>query len=300
MFFPFPAPASRALVLMAALLASPGLMAQEGPVSLMIRWLPGKTYTQETQTETLTALTALGQAKDSKMKVKQITSIAVTETDKGHKEARVTFEKMDGEVTLNGRQETFDSADLSKAPEVIKASVGQSVGKSFVLIYDENDNFLDVRDTAGMAPANMGNPVLTRIAEAKEVAELYRRSLEMGLQQRSVKPGDRWNAEHTLKFPSAGSVNVELRVKFDAIVNYDGHPHAKVSFEGDMANDDNGIESRPVQIGKGSKVFGQILFDLERGTVAFGAFRADIALEIQGQKPLPVRQQVTTKLISVE
>jgi hypothetical protein len=207
---------------------------------------------------------------------------------------------MNGEVTLNGQQETFDSADLSKAPEVIKASVGQSVGKSFVLIYNENDNFLDVRDTATMAPANMGNPVLTRIAEAKEVAELYRRSLEMGLQQRSVKPGDRWNAEHTLKFPSAGSVNVELRGKFDAIVNYDGHPHAKVSFEGDMANDDNGIESRPVQIGKGSKVFGQILFDLERGTVAFGAFRADISLEIQGQKPLPVRQQVTTKLISVE
>lgn len=300
MIFPFPASSSRALVLMAALLTSPGLMAQEGPVSLMIRWLPGKTYTQETNTETTTALTALGQPQDSKMKVKQVTTIAVTEKEKGHKEARVTFEKMSGEVTLEGKQQEFDSSDLSTAPAVIKASVGQSVGKSFVLVYDEDDNFLHVQDTGSMAPSNMGNPSLSQIAEAKEVAELYRRSLEMGLQQRKVKPGDRWNAQHTLKFPSAGSVNVELRVKFDAIVNYDGHPHAKISFEGDMINAPNAIEARSVQIGKGSKVFGQILFDIDNSTVAFGAFRADISLEIQGQKPLPVRQQVTTKLISME
>lgn len=300
MFFHSFAPSSRVLALLAALLTSTGLCVAEGPVSLMIRWLPGKTYTQETNTETVTALTALGQAQDSKMKVKQVTSIAVTEKDGGQKEARVTFEKLSGEITLNGKQQEFDSADLSQAPQMIKASVGQSVGKYFILVYDKEDQFLDVKDTGSMAPSNMGNPALPHIAEAKEVAELYRRSLEMGLQQHSVKPGDRWNAEHTLKFPSAGSVNVELRVKFDAIVNYDGHPHAKISFEGDMANDSNSIEARGVQIGKGSKVFGQILFDIDQSTVAFGAFRADINLNIPGQKPLPVRQQVTTKLIGIE
>jgi hypothetical protein len=50
-----------------------------------------------------------------------------------------------------------------------------------------------------------------------------------------------------------------------------------------------------VTIGDGSKVFGQVLFDLERGTVSFAAFRADIQLEVDG-KSFPVRQQVTTKL----
>jgi hypothetical protein len=66
-----------------------------------------------------------------------------------------------------------------------------------------------------------------------------------------------------------------------------------------MKNDDNAIEARPVTIGKGSKTFGQILFDIQRGTVTFSAFRADIVLNVQG-KSLPIRQQVSTKLLKME
>ena len=55
----------------------------------------------------------------------------------------------------------------------------------------------------------------------------------------------------------------------------------------------------PVMIGAGSKTFGQVLFDLDRGTVSLGAFQASIRLEIDGRS-IPVRQQVTTRLVKFE
>ncbi|MEN3941012.1 hypothetical protein WJU23_06950 [Prosthecobacter sp. SYSU 5D2] len=291
--------ALRSCTVLAALLAASALQAQDAPVSLKLRWLPGKTYTQETTTETNTALTAVGKAADVKMKVVQTTVIQVEGEEKGPKEARVTFKGMTGEVMLDGKLQTFDSKDLREAHPMIKASVGQSVGKSFVMLYDKDDTFVEVKDTGAMTSSNLGNPVLVELAEAKEVAELYRQSLEMGLPKIKVKPGDRWTSQQTIQFPSAGTVNVELRVKFDAIVNYETGPHAKISFEGDMKSEEAAGSVRQVVIGKGSKTFGQILFDIDRGTVSFGAFRADITLDVQGQK-LPIRQQVATKLLGIE
>jgi hypothetical protein len=272
--------------------------AQEEALSLRLRWLPGHVYTQETLTQTTTGLTAIGKPEDQKMKVKQTTVIRVTRAESGEKLARVTFQALTGEVMLQGQKQVFDSADLSKASPMIKASVGQSVGKSFILVYGPEDQFVDVRDSGTMAASADGIPALDSIAEAKNVADLYRRSLEMGLPKMSVKTGDRWTSQETVKFPSAGTINVELRAKLEAIVDYEGHRHAKISFEGDMKRADESVGTRGVTLGAGSKTFGQVLFDLERDTVSFGAFSADIKLEISG-KIIPVHQQVTTRLASL-
>lgn len=292
-------PLLRRSLLLLSLTASPLAAVAEETYDLRIHWVPGKTYTQETTTETTTVLTAVGQADDVKMNVKQTTVIDVAARPEGGKQARVTFKALSGDMLLKGKQQTFDSKDLSKADPMIQASVGQSVGKSFLLLYSDANDFIGVKDTSEMTPENLGNPILQDIAEAKEVAELYRRSLEMGLPKIAVKPGDRWTTEETLKFPSAGTVKVELRVKFESLLDYKEGPHAKLSFEGDMISDPNAEEGRPVTLAKGSKTYGQILFDLERGTPTFAAFRADIKLDVQG-RILPVRQQVTTKLVKME
>lgn len=270
----------------------------EDEYSLKLRWLPGHVYTQETLTETATGLTAIGKPEDQKMKVKQTTVIRVTADEGGKKLARVTFQALTGEVMLQGEKQTFDSANLTMASPMIRASVGQSVGKSFILVYSPEDRFVEVRDSGAMASSADGIPALDGIAEAKEVAELYRRSLEMGLPKMTVKLGDRWTSQETVKFPSAGTVTVELRAKLDTILEYEGRSHAKVSFEGEMKSADESVGTRNVTLGAGSKTFGQVLFDLERGTVSFGAFRADIKLQING-KIVPVRQQVTTRLTSL-
>ena len=272
--------------------------AQDEPLSLRLRWLPEHAYVQETTTETTTGLTAIGKPEDQKMKVKQTTNIRVTAAGTNEKLARVTFAALSGEVMLNGKKEVFDSTNLENANPMILASVGQSVGKSFVLVYGADDRFIEVRDASTMAPPSQEGPDLEKLAEARQVADLYRRSLEMGLPKMAVKPGDRWTSQEAVNFPSAGPMNIELRAKLESVVDYEGRQHAKVTFEGEMKRADETAGARTVSIGDGSKVFGQVLFDVERGTVSFGAFRADIQLEIEGKK-IPVRQQVTTKLVSL-
>lgn len=278
-------------------LAASGL-AKDGPVSMRLTWLPGHVYQHETLTETTTGLTAIGKPEDQKMKVKQETEIRVSAGQGGEKLARVTFLSMTGEVMLEGQKQVFDSKDMTLASPMIRASVGQSVGKSFVLAYDAEDHFKEVRETTSMTASKDGVPDLEAIANAEGVADLYRRSLEMGLPKMAVKVGSRWTSQETVKFPSAGTVKIDLRGKLDAIVDCDGRRHGKITFEGQMKRAEELAGSRGVTIGEGSKMFGQILFDLERGTVTMGAFRADIKLEIQG-KSIPVRQQVTTRLASL-
>lgn len=272
--------------------------AQDEPLVLRLRWLPTHRYVQETTTETTTGLTAIGKPEDQKMKVLQTTEIQVAGSEHGEKLARVTFTALSGEVMLNGKKEVFDSKNLTGANPMIRSSVGQSVGKSFVLVYGSDDRFVEVRDASEMARDADQVPDLAKIAEARQVADLYRRSLEMGLPKAAVKSGDRWTSQETVNFPSAGTVNVELRAKLESVVAYEGQQHAKISFEGEMKRADETAGSRGVTIGDGSRVFGQVLFNVELGTVSFAAFRADIQLEIQGKK-IPVRQQVTTKLASL-
>ena len=266
--------------------------------AIRLRWQPGYVYKQATLTETTTGLTSIGQKEDQKMTIRQTTEIEVTGDPEAEKRAKVTFKALSGDVMLSGKKHAFDSADMSAADPMIKASVGKSVGKTFVLVYDAADKFVEVRDTSSMSASPDGIVALDQVAEANEVADLYRRSLEMGLPKMAVKAGDRWTSLETVKFPSAGTVNIELHAKMEAVVDYEGHPNAKISFEGEMKRADQSVGTRAVTIGNGSKTFGQILFDLDRGTVTLGTFRADIKLEIGG-KTVPVRQQVTTKLIEM-
>lgn len=275
-----------------------GILAEEEAQSLRLRWLPGYIYTQETLTETTTSLTAIGKPEDQKMKILQTTLIDVVGQESGEKRAKVTFKSLTGEVSLQGKKHAFDSADLSQADPMIKASVGQSVGKTFVLAYGPDDQFIEVRDASSLSSSPDGIVALDQIAEAKQVADLYRRSLEMGLPKMAVKTGDRWTALESVDFPSAGMVDVEVHAKMDAVVDYEGRRHAKITFEGDMRRADNSVGTRMVTLGNGSKTFGQVLFDLQRGTVSYGALRANIQLEIGG-KVIPVSQQVTTRLASL-
>ena len=55
---------------------------------------------------------------------------------------------------------------------------------------------------------------------------------------------------------------------------------------------------RPVTMADNSKVNGHVFFDLERRTISLAVFSATLQLKIEG-KPMPVRQQVTTRLVSM-
>jgi len=295
----------------AALLASTLLClpcpapAQDAPVELRLHWEPGQTYIQESDTDTTNFLTALGKTSDQKLKLHQTTSISVQKTAQGQTEARVMIESLLGEMNYEGKSYVFDSKNPGSSDPRLQQTLGAAAGKGFSLVYDDKDAFIDAKDTGSMVTGG-AEPDFTSIANARQLATLYRRSLEMGLPKIPVLPGDKWISDEIVPFPQAGTVQVKLNAKFDGIVDREGHRQAQIAFEGTMKSqrdkDSTGRDlstDRLVTLGDDSKVNGHVFFDLERKTISLAVFSATIQLKVEG-KPMPVRQQVTTRLVSMK
>jgi hypothetical protein len=279
--------------------------AQDSPVELKLHWEPGMSYVHESDTATTIFLTALGKTSDQKMHIFQTTSITASKTPDDRTEARVLFESQLGEMTFEGKSYAFDSKNPGASSPQLQQMLGGSAGKSFTLVYDAKGDFLDAKDTTSLVTGGI-EPDLNSIATARQLAALYRRSLEMGLPKIPVRPGDKWISDEVVPFPQTGTVQVKLNAKFDGIVDREGHREAQISFEGTMKSksdkDSTGREldtERPVTLGDNSKVNGHVFFDLDRKTITLALFAATIQLKVEG-KPLPFHQQVTTKLVSMK
>ncbi len=278
--------------------------AQDSPVALKLHWEPGQTYVQESDNDTTNFLTALGKTTDQTMRVRQTTSINVKKTPAGQTEANVRIESLLGEMTFEGKSYAFDSKNPDTSSPQLQHLRG-AAGKGWTLVYDDKGEFVDAKDIGSMVTGGV-EPDLTSISTARQLATLYRRSLEMGLPKIPVLPGDKWISDELVPFPKAGTVQVKLNAKFDGIVDREGHRQAQISFEGTMKSkrdkDSTGREldtERAVTIEENSKVNGHVFFDLERKTISLAVFAASIQLKVEG-KPMPMHQQVTTRLISMK
>jgi hypothetical protein len=295
--------------LLAVQLSAQTPAAEPEKFDLSLVWTTGHIYKQETDTETTTSLTALGQPADQRLFLKQNTSIQVTAGIRSReKTVLVTFDSMLGEMEQDGRRFLFDSARPDESHPLLRSTFSAGVGRSFVLAYNDKDEFLEVRESAPPPSAGAPVPELLTIAESREMADLFRRSLELGLPKLPVAVGDRWTSDETMPFPKAGKMKVTLNCKFEEIVERETRQHAKVIFQGKLASDLDEPEpgdkfspqgSTSVLMGEGSNMSGQVFFDLERKTVSVAVFLANLDLRINGNR-LPVRQQVTTRLIAMD
>lgn len=279
--------------------------AQETPVELKLHWESGQTYLQESDTDTTNFLTSLGKTSDQKLRLHQTTSISVIKTPKNQTEARVSIDSLLGEMSFEGKNFAYDSNNPDSAHPMLRQTLGGAAGRSFTLVYDDKGSFIDAKDTASLVTGGV-EPDLTSIANARQLAALYRRSLEMGLPKMPVLPGDKWISDESVPFPQTGTVQVKLNAKFDGVVDREGRRQAQIAFEGTMKSqrdkDGNGREldtERLVTLGDNSKLNGHIFFDLERKTISLAVFSASIHLKVEG-KILPIRQQVTTRLVSMK
>ena len=208
-------------------------MAQDAPVELKLHWEPGQTYVQESDTDTTNFLTALGKTSDQKLRLHQTTRIAVQKNAQSQTEAQVLIESLLGEMTYEGKSHAFDSKNPGASHPALQQTLGGAAGRGFTLVYDAEGRFLDAKDTGSMVMGGV-TPDLTSIADARQLATLYRRSLEMGLPKIPVRPGDKWISDEIVPFPQTGTVQVKLNAKFDGIVDREGRRQAQIAFEGVM------------------------------------------------------------------
>ena len=273
--------------------------AQDAPQDLKLHWEPGQFYLQESDTDTTTFLTALGQKHDQKLRMRQTTSIRVTEAPGQSRKVEVTIDSLTGELLHDGLLNPFDASKIDDALPMLQKSIGHAAGKTFTLLYDDKDQFLSVQGISSFLNTKADEPDLKSIADAKQMATLYRRSLEMGLPKIPVRPGDKWISDQAIPFAEAGIVQIKLNAKFESIAEREGRRQAHISFEGTLETQPEADTKRAITFGPDSKVSGQVFFDLERRTISFSTLTSILNLLVEGKK-LPVRQKVTTRLVAMK
>lgn len=294
------------LCLLCCLVASGIASAQAPPEASSLKahrlawhWQPGKRYLFQTETETIINLKALDKEGEQVLQVIQNTDITVRPgKDVGTKELKVRFVTLRARMAAEGKTFLYDSEEPSESDPAMRQMLADSSGTGFSLIYSDDDQFLKLGVVDQPAAQPETEPSLLQVADARQVAELYRRSLEMVLPRPEVAVGDKWTSIEQMTFPQAGDMDVRMNCHYLENLDRETRPHAKVTFQGRIAQAPEvagKADHRTVKLGGDSTIAGHIFYDLERRAVSLSMFLGSIVINHEG-KNLPVRQSVTTRL----
>jgi hypothetical protein len=264
-------------------------------------WEIGKIYRQENITDLTMSIPGMGDAGGQKTNMVQTMSVTVTkDAASDNKHAEVKFTAIKGVVGMMGQNMTFDSSDPAKSSPFLQQTFGALVGKTFTLVYDKEDKFLDVKGLENVAPTPLGQG---QAMDGKQLADSFRKSQDLALPKDPVEVGGTWAYEDKLEMPPMGSMTIKATGKFDSIVTKDGARQAKLLLEGTFAtpaaDPGAGAAAQMMQFGEGSKFTGEVYFDLDRKVVTSSEVKSELKLSVAG-KEAPLTQTTITKLVGVE
>lgn len=267
------------------------------------RWELGKRYLFRTETETILTLKALDKEGDQVLQVIQNTDVTVRPGKvAGTKELVVRFVTLRARMQAEGKSFLYDSEEPSESDPALRQMLADSSGREFRLIYSAEDRFIELGTVDQPAATPDSEPSLLAVVDARQVAELYRRSLEMVLPRPEVMAGDKWTSIEQMIFPQAGEMEVKMNCHYAENLERDARKHAKVSFQGRLSQAavaESKEDKLAVKLGGESTISGHIFFDLERQAVSLSMFLGSIVMVHEG-KNIPVRQSVTTRLEGIE
>lgn len=264
------------------------------------QWQVGKTYLFRTDTETTMTLTPLGGEGEQILQIMQTTQVQVKPGVKPDtKELAVRFLDLRARLAVADKIFHYASDDPTGSDPALRQMLSDSTGFGFTLIYSQDDRFVELGAVEQPAARPDQEPTLLAMADARQVAELYQRSLEMALPRPEVAVGDKWMSVESMAFPQAGQMDVKMSCHFLEELQREQRTHAKVTFQGKIGQAappaDATSTKRAVSLAPESMISGQLFFDLERQAISLSVFLGSLIVDYEGQK-LPVRQSVTTRL----
>ncbi|MEY4485127.1 MAG: hypothetical protein RL693_2579 [Verrucomicrobiota bacterium] len=277
------------------LLLNFGLSASD-KIQLRPDWEIGKVYQQETTTEMIFKNPDLLDSGNQKTIFTQTLSVAVSQDDGANqKVAEVNITSLKGSMDLMGQTVSYDSANPAQSPPFLQQAFGSLAGRSFSLVYDQNNNFVETRiaesPSAAATPLGSGKGM-----SGQQLADAFRKSQDIPLPKSPISVGETWRYQDKIEMPPLGIITIEVSGKFEAIVEEGGHRQAKLLIEGVFQFPQN--DSAVIRFGSGSKFTGEIFFDLDRRLVSRSSMNSTISVLADG-RAAPLTQSVKSKLTSI-
>ncbi len=259
-------------------------------------WEVGKIYTQETKTDMRLETQLLSNPQIQKTNITQTQTITVSkdgETD--HKVAEVKIASIIGSTDFMGQTMTYNSSDPAKSPPFLQQAFGALAGKSFLLIYDADNVFIEQRAPEYLAAATpLG---ATKSMSNPQFSDVFRKSQEIALPKDPVSVGDTWHYQDKIEMPPIGTILIEATGKFDSIIPQDGHQQARLLIEGTFVLPSD--EANLMSFAPGSKFVSEVLYDLDRKVVTHSNMDSTFNVLVDG-KETPITQGIKARLISIE
>lgn len=244
-------------------------------VTFRQRWEPGKTYRQEIVMNSQANLPAAnGDGVQDTSIIQEITIQVTKEAGTGKKLAEVKFVSIKAMITSGGEISTYDSTDPAMSQPFLQQAFGTMAGKSFTLVYDKDDKFLELRVPEGDGATPLGD---FRGPSTKQFAEAFQKSFEAALPDRPLAAGESYVCESRVEMPPTGDIKTKAKGRFDSTVQHEGRKHAKLVLDGTV--------ELPAGIAAGGgKLTGEILFDLDRKVVTQNMSRQEMKVQIGGKE----------------
>ena len=261
-----------------------------GADKLVLRphWEAGKTYQMKSEIQMDMTVPNAGAQKTN---ITQTMNLDVTsETGTGNKIAEMKIVGVRAEMGIMGQTMVYDSSDPSKSNPLLEKSMGAMLNKSLTLVFDADDNYVEARGIEAFQPPGAAGKGMS----GKDMADMFRKSFESSLPKQAVAPGDTWTTDEKMNVGPLGALTVKMDAKFEDIEDHNGQKCAKIVLDGKLSTE-GGSGPVPASIGEGSKMHGEVFFDIAKRLPSESITNAEMSITVGGQT-LPMKQKITTSV----
>lgn len=293
--------------------ASGGIQTEpSGPVTMRLKWQPGRQYDQEMTMAQTSKMSEPGVAQtvDQTMNMIQRYSItALRTTTNGGMELELKFTGQQVNGTFNGRTVLdFDSArpESQDGKNPAAPLFRKMIGVRIKYVLDANGKVVQIEGLQdALKQMSAGDPQAEALMKGLLSEETIKQWVERGegLPGKPVKVGDSWPVKIELKNAQAGTVKMEMTYTFKGWQEHDGHKCALLDFTGTITSHPGASSTNAPQITMDNgKISGKTWFDPDQGMVLETTSEQGLTLKTSaGGKGLnsQMRQNVSTRLLKI-
>lgn len=298
-----------AIAAVAAIGLAASLIAQEGGERFQPQFFPGKIYTYSSETDVVMDLPNQDGGKSSRRVNMQHEARVVTapRPDAAGVLLDASTQRLQFSVTAGEKAMRYDSADEKTKSSALGQHFEGARMRSVAIELDDAQKIVKSEEKGGGGPATP-MPGMPQFGpdELKQLVS----GLLQGFPPDAVKPGSQWTQKGKRSLGQFGEMEFEISYRYKGDEAYDGADCAVIEFTGDMKGGvdvANGGASGKLGF-EGQKLEGRLVYDKLRRAVRESRQTVDLTIDVPNPDPaaagaplrLPMRQQVTVKLLSLQ